>query len=795
MKRREKGAGRRIFAGILAAALLTGSVGAQNISAAQHIGEAIYQEETDRQTSSGARGDGQAACGEAAQITEFAKLTEKQAAIGIPKKGSLKELLAKLPETLKVSLKGQKEPVFIPVTWVCAGDYENSTYYYYQFNPQWDTDRYPLGEGAKIPYIGVFVGRDFSLRLGTMSENRDTIYRFMREEMGFNMAAACGVVANVQSESSFNPTASMIDTNGLISFGLCQWNGPRYEALQKYCKEYGYDYKTVKGQLRYLKYELETSEASACRMVKNVPDTAAGAYQAGYNWARYFERCSSVYYESRANLAKNTYWPLYSGKEPDDDKDDDEEEGSNTSREYSIHYYLDGGENHEDNPNSYSSTDDTITLENPVKAGYKFGGWYKNKAMTKKVTTIPAGSTGNMKLYAKWIPISYTIRFDGNQATSGAMAEMKDCEYDESYTLRANKFKKTGCKFAGWNTKADGRGKAYANKEDFENLTKKDGKIITLYAQWKKQTYTITYRLKGGIMEDDNPEEYNVSTPTFTLNPPVRAGYTFEGWYRESSYKTKVTKIEKGTTGNLTLYAKWRVNQYKIVYNGNGATGGSMPNATVCKYGKNYTLAANKFEKKGYIFNGWNTKANGSGKEYKNKAKVKNLSTKNNKTITLYAQWSKKEYTIAYELNGGVMVEDNPTSYYDNTKTFTLKAPEREGYTFLGWYTDEDFTTKITKIKKGSKKNYTLYARWRANEYAIQFDGNGATGGAMQAMEGCLYDSTYTLPANGFVNNGRTFAGWNTAADGSDVFYGDGAAVENLTAEDGESVTLYAQWQ
>ena len=48
MKRREKGAVRRIFAGILAAALLTGSVGAQNISAAQHIGETIYQEETDR---------------------------------------------------------------------------------------------------------------------------------------------------------------------------------------------------------------------------------------------------------------------------------------------------------------------------------------------------------------------------------------------------------------------------------------------------------------------------------------------------------------------------------------------------------------------------------------------------------------------------------------------------------------------------------------------------------------------------------------------------------------------------
>ncbi len=789
MKGKNRGDIKRFLAGLLAAAVLVGgSTGVQPVSAGQSGNDGVQKVSVDELPGLAVR--------EAKtqhKITGFVRLDKTEASISVREKVPLETLLASMPSSLQVYLDGEPEPVSIPVSWECVGDYSGSNYFYYQFNPQWDQLQYALSAQVKeLPYIGVFLGRDSTMRFGTPTKTQNKIYNFMRNEMGFNMAAACGVLANIQNESSFNPTASVIDTNGLISFGLCQWNGPRYEALQDYCNERGYDFRTVDGQLKYLKYELETSERRACSMVKNVENTAAGAYLAGYNWARYFERCASVYFEARGNLARDTYWPMYSGEDPGpgDDVDD-----APVGDDYSITYVMNGGENHEDNPDSYASSDKTIVLKNPIRTGYRFEGWYKNKSMTVKVTSIPGGSKGNIRLYAKWVPICYTIRFDGNKATSGNMAEMKNCEYDGIYTLGANKFKRTGYKFTGWNTKADGSGADYSNKENVENLTAKDGKVITFYAQWARQTYTIDYRLMGGTMQDDNREEYTVNTKTFSLKAPVRTGYTFLGWYREKSYRNRVTQIPKGSTGNLTLYAKWQVNQYKIVYKANKADSGSMPAETVCRYGKKYTLPANKFKRNGYVFAGWNTKADGSGKEYGNKAKVKNLSSKNNKTVTLYAQWKRKSYSIQYELNGGVMSNGNRSTYYENTKTFTLKAPEREGYTFKGWYTDKKFQNKITKIKKGSKKNYKLYAKWEANHYTIVFDGNGAQQGTMKKLGGCRYDKEYTLPGNVFAREGYLFVGWNTAPDGGDIYYGDRANVKNLTAENGESVILYAQWE
>lgn len=81
--------------------------------------------------------------------------------------------------------------------------------------------------------------------------------------------------------------------------------------------------------------------------------------------------------------------------------------------------------------------------------------------------------------------------------------------------------------------------------------------------------------------------------------------------------------------------------KYTIKFVGNGATSGKMKAMTKRGYGKTYTLTKNSFKKKGYKFVGWNTKANGKGIWYKNKAKVKNLTKTDGKTIKLYAQWKK----------------------------------------------------------------------------------------------------------------------------------------------------------
>jgi uncharacterized repeat protein (TIGR02543 family) len=153
---------------------------------------------------------------------------------------------------------------------------------------------------------------------------------------------------------------------------------------------------------------------------------------------------------------------------------------------YTITYVLNGGTNSKKNPTSYTSETATITLKSPTKTGYTFAGWYTSKSFdTSKVTKIAKGSGGNLKLYAKWTPITYKITFKGNGATSGSMST-KTCKYGTSYKLTANKFKRKGYTFAGWNTKKNGKGKTYKNKVSVKNLTSTSDKTITLYAQWKK---------------------------------------------------------------------------------------------------------------------------------------------------------------------------------------------------------------------------------------------------------------------------------------------------------------------
>ena len=143
------------------------------------------------------------------------------------------------------------------------------------------------------------------------ASNEEIIYSFMKSELGFNTAVASAALANIYSESGFNPASYGIDTDGYPSFGICQWHLGRYDRLQNYCNDNGYNYKSLDGQLRYLKYEFETSYSSQYYQLKSYPNTEQGAYDASYYWASKFEVCASKYWNGRGNLAKNTYYPKY----------------------------------------------------------------------------------------------------------------------------------------------------------------------------------------------------------------------------------------------------------------------------------------------------------------------------------------------------------------------------------------------------------------------------------------------------------------------------------------------------
>ncbi len=141
------------------------------------------------------------------------------------------------------------------------------------------------------------------------SANTRYIYNYLTKEMGFNHAAACGVLANIQLESGFNQYAL---GDGGTSYGICQWHNERFNRLISYCGSIGLDYNTLDGQLAYLANELPSSYSNVYYYLLGVADTADGAYDAGYYWCVYFEAPSETYERAaqRGNLARNEYYPL-----------------------------------------------------------------------------------------------------------------------------------------------------------------------------------------------------------------------------------------------------------------------------------------------------------------------------------------------------------------------------------------------------------------------------------------------------------------------------------------------------
>ena len=185
-----------------------------------------------------------------------------------------------------------------------------------------------------------------------------------------------------------------------------------------------------------------------------------------------------------------------------------------------------------------------------------------------------------------------------------------------------------------------------------------------------KRTVSIEYNANGGsgtVANSSKTQYYNsgysssnknngatISTPTFTLadNKFTKTGYTFNKWEDESSVTYEAGASYTGFTPEVsstdtvtTMKATWKANTYTIKYDGNGSTSGATLSSTHT-YDTAKTLTANGYVKTDYTFVGWNTKADGSGTTYLNNASVKNLTSENNGTVTLYAQWQSTTMVI-----------------------------------------------------------------------------------------------------------------------------------------------------
>ena len=273
-----------------------------------------------------------------------------------------------------------------------------------------------------------------------------------------------------------------------------------------------------------------------------------------------------------------------------------------------------------------------------------------------------------LTLYPVWSPNSYTITFD-TDGGSEISPITQDC--GSEITAPANP-SKTGYTFVGW---------------DKEIPTAMPAENITIKAQWKANSYTITFDTDGGSEISSITQDYGseITAP----DNPSKVGCTFVGWDKEIPAAMPAE--------NITIKAQWKANSYTITFDSDG---GSEISPITQDYGSEITAPANP-SKTGYTFVGWD-------KEIPTAMPAEN--------ITIKAQWKANSYTITFDSDGGSKVESKTLSWNDKVLD-GVAEPIRNGYSFIGWkyidyivYAD---TVYAELAADDSVNGITLKAEWR----------------------------------------------------------------------------------
>ena len=224
--------------------------------------------------------------------------------------------------------------------------------------------------------------------------------------------------------------------------------------------------------------------------------------------------------------------------------------------DFAIEYELNGGVNSEANPAGYNTLKTPLELAAPAKLGYTFLGWYADAEFTQEAGVIAEGSTGDVKVYAKWEVNTYNISYELN----GGAAEGNPATYTVEDAVEFAAPTKLGYEFLGW----------YADAE-FEVACAKVEKGSTgdvkVYAKWAAVKYTINYDLDGGVNNEANPQEYTIEDEV-VFAEPSKDNHSFLGWVDGEG--NAVTKIEVGSTGEVTVVATWKIDAFNITYDLNG---------------------------------------------------------------------------------------------------------------------------------------------------------------------------------------------------------------------------------
>lgn len=214
----------------------------------------------------------------------------------------------------------------------------------------------------------------------------------------------------------------------------------------------------------------------------------------------------------------------------------------------------------------------------------------------------------------------------------------------------------------------------------------------------------------------------NVGQSAFDISVPLDSSDTA---FMPTIISENVNPSDVGYTENNTSPWKrrqviFRDNAFTVRFDGNGSDGTTANEPFFGYVGTKVTIPACKYKKKGYLFTGWNTKKDGSGTAYK-------AGTKTADTISvLYAQWKKAKFKVTLSFPGGTYTNRSGSRWQDSYSfTYTFTSLTDSNYlpfggnmskpdcSFVGWYTDEDYTKRVEKLTiNNTTDNMILYAKW-----------------------------------------------------------------------------------
>ena len=413
-------------------------------------------------------------------------------------------------------------------------------------------------------------------------------------------------------------------------------------------------------------------------------------------------------------------------------------------------------------PQNVDSGDKVTQPTAPTRTGYTFGGWYKEEACVNAWNFATDVVTNRITLYAKWTINTYAVTWNSD---GGTPVPTQTTVNHGSHITAPAAMTKTGYTFGGW----------YSDEVLTTAVTFPIGNVTTartFYAKWTLNNYVVTWNADGGTPV---PTQTSVNHGNSITAPSAmtKTGYTFNGWYSDEALTSAVTFPIANVTAARTLYAKWTLNNYAVIWNADGGT--PVPTQTTINHGSNITAPA-AMTKTGYTFNGWfSDEALTSAITFP----IANVTA----SRTFYAKWTLNNYAVTWNADGGAPVPTQTTVNHGNSIT-APSTMTKTGYTFGGWYSDEALTAAVTFPIANVTTARTFYAKWTLNNYTITWNADGGT--PIPTQTTVNHGSSITAPAT-MTKTGYTFGGW----------YSDEALTSAVTfpiANVTTARTFYAKW-